>query len=58
MLSQNLVRKNNPENGNGNRMDLTKFENRRATKLKEAKAVAVGLRKLSEPNVNKISVPK
>ena len=51
-----LVRKNNPENGNGNRMDLTKFENRRATKLKEAKAVAVGLRKLSEPNVDKGSI--
>jgi CHAD domain-containing protein len=51
-----LVRKNNPENGNGNRMDLTKFENRRATKLKEAKAVAVGLRKLSEPNVDKDSI--
>ena len=51
-----LVRKNNPENGNGNRMDLTKFENRRATKLKEAKVVAVGLRKLSEPNVDKGSI--
>ena len=51
-----LVRKNNPEKGNGNRMDLTKFENRRATKLKEAKAVAVGLRKLSEPNVDKGSI--
>ena len=51
-----LIRKNNPENGNGNRMDLTKFENRRATKLKEAKVVAVGLRKLSEPNVDKGSI--
>ena len=51
-----LIRKNNPENGNGNRMDLTKFENRRATKLKEAKVVAVGLRKLSEPNVDKVSI--
>ena len=51
-----LIRKNNPENGNGNRMDLTKFENRRATKLKEAKVVAVGLRKLSEPIVDKGSI--
>ena len=48
-----LIRKNNPENGNGNRMDLTKFENRRASKLKEAKVVAVGLRKLPVPNVDK-----
>lgn len=51
-----LIRKNNPENGNGNKMDLTKFENRRASKLKEAKVVAVGLRKLSVPNVDKGSI--
>ena len=48
-----LIRKNNPENGNGNGMDHTKFENRRASKLKEAKVVAVGLRKLPVPNVDK-----
>lgn len=51
-----LIRKNNPENGNGNKIDLTKFENRRASKLKEAKVVAVGLRKLSVPNVDKGSI--
>ena len=34
-------------------MHHTKLENRRASKLKEAKVVAVGLRKLSEPNVDK-----
>ena len=51
-----LIRKNNPENGNGNKMDLTKFENRRASKLKEAKAVAVGLRKLSVPKVDRVSI--
>ena len=51
-----LIRKNNPENGNGNKMDLTKFENRRASKLKEAKVVAVALRKLSVPNVDKGSI--
>lgn len=51
-----LIRKNNPENGNGNKMDLTKFENRRASKLKKAKVVAVGLRKLSVPNVDKGSI--
>ena len=49
-----LIRKNNPENGNG--VGATKFENRRASKLKEAKAVAVGLRKLPVPNVDKCSI--
>ena len=48
-----LIRKNNPENGNGNGVGHTKFENRRASKLKESKVVAVGLRKLSVPNVDK-----
>ena len=51
-----LIRKNSPENGNGNKMDLTKFENRRASKLKEAKAVAMGLRKLSVPKVDRVSI--
>ena len=51
-----LIRKNNPENGDGNKMDLTKFENRRASKLKEAKVVAVGLRKLSVPKVDRVSI--
>ena len=49
-----LIRKNNPENGNG--VGHTKFENRRASKLKEAKVVAVGLRKLPVPNVDKGSI--
>jgi CHAD domain-containing protein len=47
-----LIRKN-PENGNGNGVGHTKFENRRASKLKEAKVVAVWLRKLPVPNVEK-----
>ena len=51
-----LIRKNNPENGNGNGVGHTKFENRRASKLKEAKVVAVGLRKLPVPNVDKGSI--
>jgi CHAD domain-containing protein len=49
-----LIRKNNPENENG--VGHTKFENRRASKLKEAKVVAVGLRKLPVPNVDKGSI--
>jgi CHAD domain-containing protein len=51
-----LIRKNNPENGNGNGVGHTKFENRRASKLKEAKVVAVGLRKLTVPNIDKGSI--
>ena len=51
-----LIRKNNPENGNGNGVGHTKFENRRASKLKEAKVVAVGLRKLPVPNVDKSNI--
>jgi CHAD domain-containing protein len=50
-----LIRKN-PENGNGNGVGHTKFENRRASKLKEAKVVAVGLRKLPVPNVDKSNI--
>ena len=49
-----LIRKNNPENENG--VGHTKFENRRASKLKEAKVVAVGLRKLPVPKVDKGSI--
>lgn len=51
-----LIRKNNPENGNGNGVGHIKFENRRASKLKEAKVVAVGLRKLPVPNVDKSNI--
>jgi CHAD domain-containing protein len=53
-----LIRKNNPEHetGNENGVDLTKFENRRASKMKEAKVIAVGLRKLSIPKVDKDSI--
>jgi CHAD domain-containing protein len=51
-----LIRKNNPENGNGNGVGHIKFENRRASKLKEAKVVAVGLRKLPVPNVDKNNI--
>jgi len=43
-------------NGDGNRIHHTKLKNRRATKLKEAKAVAVGLRKAPVPNVSKGSI--
>ncbi|MDW0315472.1 MAG: CHAD domain-containing protein, partial [Nitrososphaeraceae archaeon] len=42
--------------GNGNGVGHTKFENRRASKLKEAKVVAVGLRKLPVPNVDKSNI--
>ena len=55
-----LITNNNSKhetgNGNGNNMHQTKLENRRASKLKEAKVVAVGLRKLSVPNVDKGSI--
>jgi CHAD domain-containing protein len=51
-----LIRKYNPEDRNGNGVGHTKFENRRASKLKEAKVVAVGLRKLPVPNVDKSNI--
>jgi CHAD domain-containing protein len=55
-----LITNNNSKhetgNGDGNTMQNTKLENRRASKLKEAKVVAVGLRKTPVPNVNKGSI--
>jgi CHAD domain-containing protein len=51
-----LIRKNNHEHGTGNGVDLTKFENRRESKLEEAKVVAVGLEKLSVPKVDKENI--
>ena len=55
-----LITNNNSKhetgNGNGNNMHHTKLENRRVSKLKEAKVVAVGLRKLSVPNVDKNNI--
>ena len=56
----NLITNNNSKhetgNGNGNNMHQTKLENRRVSKLKEAKVVAVGLRKLSVPKVDKNNI--
>ena len=52
-----LIRKINAGHGNKNGVDVN-FENRRAQKLENAKAVAVGLRKLPLPNVKKNSVSK
>jgi CHAD domain-containing protein len=52
-----LVKRNNPKDESGNRVDFKNFENRRSLKLEKAKAVAVGLRKLPVPNVKKNSVP-
>ena len=55
-----LITNNNSKhetgNGNGNNMHQTKLENRRVSKLKEAKVVAVGLRKLSVPKVDKNNI--
>ena len=55
-----LITNNNSKhetgNGNGNNMHQTKLENRRVSKLNEAKVVAVGLRKLSVPNVDKNNI--
>ena len=55
-----LITNNNSKhetgNGDGNRIHHTKLENRRASKLKEAKVVAVGLRKAPVPNVDKGSI--
>ena len=60
MLLQNLITNNNSKhetgNGNGNNMHQIKLENRRVSKLKEAKVVAVGLRKLSVPKVDKNNI--
>jgi CHAD domain-containing protein len=52
-----LIRKINADHGNKNGVDVN-FENRRAQKLENAKAVAVGLRKLPLPKVKKNSVSK
>jgi CHAD domain-containing protein len=51
-----LIRKVNADHGNKN--GDVNFENRRAQKLENAKAVAVGLRKLPLPKVKKNSVSK
>jgi CHAD domain-containing protein len=51
-----LIRKVNADHGNKN--GVVNFENRRAQKLENAKAVAVGLRKLPLPKVKKNSVSK
>jgi CHAD domain-containing protein len=52
-----LIGKNNTEHGSRNRLDLN-LENRRAQKLENAKAIAVGLRKLPPPKAKKKSVSK
>ena len=51
-----LIRENNSKRTSKGWTDLARFGNRRRLKLREAKIVAKGLRKLSVPNINESNV--
>jgi CHAD domain-containing protein len=52
----NLIGEKNSKRHNKGSTDLARFENRRRLKLKEARIVAEGLRKLSVPKIDKYNI--